>query len=461
VKKLLILLVLVGVVLAGLAWWLSKDSNRALEADDYARTDVEYGPLTEVVSATGVVQPRDVYVVGTEAGGRVMAVLADYNQVVEEGDVLLRLDDRPARDRLTQAQLAVELARAGLHQAEAARANAATALNRERKRAPEVRRQADLDLLEGQLHAAEAALEAAQVKLREAEEGRRQAEHGLRLTEVCAPVLAPLAASASPDWTPVRAGVGALAPDGSAPKQRRSFVVLDRKVSVNQMIGPPLSAQLFTLAGDLEHVQVIAQVVEGDVAKVARGQRAQFTVSGAAEGEPAIEGKVEEVRLTPASEHGAVYYKAVIQTRNERDPATGEWKLRPGQTASVDIVRRAHDPTWKMPSPALGFQPDEAVLTDAARAKLRLWQERPDHELWRPVWVVGPGNKPWPVFVRVGGKNAQGEEGIQDGPYTEVLEWDPETRAPDPHNPATWPRPIIGMPAPRKGSWFSPPPVKL
>jgi HlyD family secretion protein len=458
VKKLLTVLVLAGLCLAGLAWWLNTRHERAGQNEEYMLGSVEYGPLTDVISATGVVQPIDVFAIGSEVPGKVVAVLADFNQSVEEGDVLVRLDDRVARDRVTQAVLGVDLARAGLHQAQAAYDNAARALERERKRSPEVRQQADIDLVQGHLRTAQATLEAAQVRVREAEEGRRQAEFSLSQTEVRAPVLAPTADSPSTVHS-VRAGVGSLAPEGTTPQQKRSFVVLDRKVSVGQLIGPPASAHLFTLAGDLEHVQVVAQVVEGDVAKVTPEQRARFTVSGNGDTEPAFEGKVEDVRLTPSSEHGAVYYKVVIEARNER--AGGSWKLRPGQTASVEIVRRSHDPTWKMPAAALNFQPEDSVLSDEARAKVQHWQQRADESLWRATWVVGSDHKPWPVFVRVGGQNSRGQEGIQDSQFSEVLEWDPEVASPQVSNPATWPRPITGMPSARKVSWFNPPQLKL
>ncbi len=455
-KKLLLLLALSGVALAGGVWWWN---GRQTAAEPAACTlaAVEYGPLTESISASGVLQPRDVYLVGSELSGKVVAVLADFNQVVEEGDVLLRLDDRTARDQLRQAEVAVEAARAGVKQAEAARDTARKALDRERNRAPEVRSPANLDLIEGQLRSSEAALEAAQVRVREAEEGRRQAERGLHLTTVRAPVLG------SPDISTLsaqqleRPGIGALAGEGSAPPpHKRSFVVLDRKVSVNQMIGPPASAHLFTLAGDLDRVQVVALVAEADVAKVMRGMPARFTLNGAPEGEPAFTGKVEEVRLTPAADHGAVFYKVIIDARNERDPATGEWKLRPGQTVSVDILRRTHEHVWKLPAAALSVQPDEAMQSEAARARLRRWQAQPDRDRWRPVWVEGPDHLPWPVLVRVGGP-----EGIQDSQFAEVLEWDPEWQpAPIPGDPATYPRPIIGMTAPPK-SWFEAPRIKL
>ena len=96
-KKLLLVLILLGLPLMGTAYWLR--TRRAAKDIPIAYTvaPVEHGTLNEVVSATGLVRPREVFVVGSELPGKVVAVLADFNQVVEEGDVLLRLDDRMAR----------------------------------------------------------------------------------------------------------------------------------------------------------------------------------------------------------------------------------------------------------------------------------------------------------------------------------------------------------------------------
>ena len=63
--------------------------------------------------------------------------------------------------------------------------------------------------------------------------------------------------------------------------------------------------------------------------------------------------------------------------------------------------------------------------------------------------------KLYPIFVRLAGKNAQGETGIKDGQYQEILEWDPElTPKPDPNNSETIPRLIIAAPPARKPGLF-------
>ena len=104
----------------------------------------------------------------------------------------------------------------------------------------------------------------------------------------------------------------------------------------------------------------------------------------------------------PASVKGAVYYNVVLDVENEKNPATGEWWLRPGMTAAVDVILRRHQDVWKVPAAALGFQLEESYQTAAAQEKIAQWQARPDRNDWRPLWVWDDRRgSPWPVFVRL------------------------------------------------------------
>ena len=76
-------------------------------------------------------------------------------------------------------------------------------------------------------------------------------------------------------------------------------------------MGPPASARLFTLAGGLEQMRIDVQVAEGDVGRVTRGQTAEVKGPGG-DDRPAFAGRVEDVRLTPSAEHGAVFYTVVV-----------------------------------------------------------------------------------------------------------------------------------------------------
>ena len=87
---------------------------------------------------------------------------------------------------------------------------------------------------------------------------------------------------------------------------------------------------------------------------------------------------------------------------------------------------------------------------------MKRWPEK-DRDAWQVVWVLGQDSKPWPIFVRTGGKNAAGESGIRDVTHVEVLEWDPELKQTlNAEDATTYPRVIIGAPR-EKGGLFSTP----
>jgi HlyD family secretion protein len=427
VKKLLLILIVSGaaVAAAAYAWHLWREHET--ERIAYTLERVQRGTLDDVVSATGRLRPREIYIVGSEIAGKVTAVLADYNQTVAEGEVLLRLDDRLAKTRLEQAAVAVQLARSAVRQAEVQRDTAAKMLKRLRDMDKEVRNPEDVDIAEGKWRAAEVTVEEARNKVRQAEDARRQAEVGLRLTIVRAPVLESAGSSSSQAHRP---GTGVVVEDIEPSRPKRSFVVLERKVSVNQEIGSSNQGCLFTLASDLQRMLVTAEVGEGDIDKVRRGMTARFTIGNAGDDAPKYCGTIEDVHLMPSNEHGAVYYKVEIDVRNEHDPENGDWKLRPGLTASVDIIRRSHHDVWRVPSAALNFEPAVEQQSAAARKKLAQRDSLPHPEEWQTVWIADADGKPWPIFVRTGGKDERGEGGITADRATEALQWDAEVKDP-------------------------------
>ncbi len=443
-RKALVASLILGVIL--LTGWLWIEFRpQETTGVEYTTAPVEFGPAAETVSATGVLHPRQVYPVGSELSGRVVEVCADYLQVVEEGAVLLRLDDRADRSRLEQTEQAVRAARAGVAQAEAARDTARSVYRREHQRPAEVRRDIEVEVAANQLRTAEAAVEVTRVKLAQAEEERRLAALRVDLAVVRAPTLRrPLASPFAPR------GIGALDPNPRSDPAKSTFVVLDRRVSLNQMIAPPLSGHLFTLAESLSVLHAETLVAEGDIGKVKPGQAAELTVFGAESG--VCPGRVIEIRPLPVSEQGAVFFKAIVEVANHSEDGPDSWALRPGQTATVDIVCRRHERAWRVPNAALNFQLEEGQQTPAARARLADWRPPRDQKHWRPVWVLGQDNRPWPAFVRTGGKDEHGQSGIRDASFTEVLEWDPElSPSPERGNPSTYPRVIIGAPPARQG----------
>jgi hypothetical protein len=250
-------------------------------------------------------------------------------------------------------------------------------------------------------------IEEAQRKVQEAEEARQQAEIGLRLTTIRAPILESAGPTAS---QPNRRGTGVVVEERSSSQSKRSFVVLEHKVTVNQEIGSSNQGHLFTLASDLRRVRVTAEVGEGEIDRVRRGMAVRFSVGNAGDNVPKSPGAVEDFHLMPSNEHGAVYHKVEIDAHSERDKDTGDWKLGPGLTASLNIVRRLHHDTWKVPSATLHFEPYAKQQSNAAREKKAQRDSLPHPEQWETVWTVGEKGRPWPIFVRTGGKDKYGDE---------------------------------------------------
>jgi multidrug efflux pump subunit AcrA (membrane-fusion protein) len=438
-KLLLAVLFTVLCLTAALAWFVRPRSSG--EEDGYLIEAVEWGTMSELVGATGLLQPQEVIVVGSPVSGQVMEIYpdAEVNKTVQEGDPLLRLDDRLAVKKQAQAEAAIRMAQDDIARAEAARDVARIELQKARQfEQQDLASHWTVALAEGKLRAAEATVAGARAKAAEAQAVRDQADLGVELTIVRVPNTT----------------------HGSAAK--RSYTILERKVVLGQMIAPPESAQLFTLTADMGSMRVHAQISEDDVGKVSLGLPVTFNVRIDTEEEISFDGRVAEIRPMPTRLHGAVFYDACIDVANQRTPRTREWLLRPGMTVSVNIVRREHAATWKLPAAALDIEMNKQKQTAVARAKLDRWRERANDEQWRSVWVLDAGRKLWPIFVRIGGENSAGEKGISDGQYVEVLEWDPELEPkPNRADPATSPRVIIGKPSARPSGLFEQPSLKV
>ncbi len=447
-KKLLILALVTVIALGGPAAWYVLQDRRGLSERSLTFANVQIATLRDVVSATGVVEPREVVFIGSELPGTVSRLLARANDIVTEGAELGRLDDEKLRLKLDEARDGVRVAEAALAQAKAAVAQAqateeAAVLNL--KVQQELSNQggfrSELDQAKAQTRAAAAGVQAAQAgvtmaqaRLQAARTQQQDAELTHRLTRIRVP--------------------GPAEPSSS----RRSFLVLERKVQEGQLVGPQ-SGPLFVLAGGLHAVEVHAQVAEGDINKVHQGLPAAFTVTGYGDEEVPFRGTVKEVRPLAANIKGAVYYTTVIDVANQKDPATDDWRLRPGMTVSLDLIRREHKNVWRVPAAALNFQMDDAYLTDGARAHLAEWKKRPDAGDWQPLWVWDAGRQevePW--LVRIGGVGKHGDPGLKDGEGNEVLEWE-AGKEPD---RATLLRVIIGAPPAQAPGFFDQPaPIKV
>ena len=165
-------------------------------------------------------------------------------------------------------------------------------------------------------------------------------------------------------------------------------------------------------------------------------------------------GIVREIRPLASNIKGAVFYDTVIDVENQRDPRSGEWRLRPGMTVSVDVIRREHKDVWRVPSAALNFQLEEAYQNAAAKQRIAEWKRRPDADHWQAIWIWDKEQgAPAPLFVRLGGLR-DGQPGLKDSEGNEILEWEPG-KEPSPGQPP--PRIIIHAPPANPPGFFDRP----
>jgi HlyD family secretion protein len=431
-KKLVICPIILGLIGTGVVYWVRSARSVLIEEDTFTYAAVEFGTINETTSATGIVRPRAVVAVSSELPGQVVKIFVDVNDVVKENDPLVQLDDEMACLRLRQAEEKVRSAQAVIEQAQALQEAAQRGLNRQlelEKSGSGFRVEADR--YRSQLKAAQAAVLTAQSKKAEAQAGLNLALLGKERMIVRVPK--------TPSPTPPTAS------------SARRYRVLDRTVVLGQMVGASVPTPLFTLATDLTDMQIHAQVAESDIAQVRVGLEATFTVSAYPETEEAFQGSVTQRRPMPAQVQGAVYYNVIIDTANSVDPQGRDWRLLPGMTVAVDIIRSKHCRVWKAPTTALSFELDEHYQPEAAREKLKQWQRRPDHDDWKPLWVWDRQRSAlWPIFVRIGGLKS-GKPGIKDGQHNEILEWEPGQ---EPRVGGDRIKVIIGAPPYRKPGLF-------
>lgn len=326
-----------GVVLVALAgwWFLGRSGGESGEIRVETEAAVA-GDVRRIVAASGAVRALVTVEVGSQLSGQIAELMADYNDTVEDGQVIARLDPQTYETRVREAEASrataaasLELQRASLARVEANRREAQLAYDRtltlhERGNAS----QAALDTAQTALAAAEAELGVARAQITNAQAVLAQRDATLEGARI------------DLERTTIRSPI--------------SGVVVDRAVDVGQTVAASLSAPvLFTIAQDLGQVQIDAQVDEADIGQIRQGQPVQFTVD--AHPDTQLSGVVEQIRLAPQTLNNVVTYTVVVSADNPGQ------RLLPGMTANMDIITGERTGVLTVPNAALRFRPSPAL----------------------------------------------------------------------------------------------------
>src|SRR5690606_901146 len=110
------------VVLAAATWWWQQ--RDAGDAGGYRTTTVETGGIRVAISATGPPSAIPTVTARSQVSGQVTEVLVDFNDKVEQGQIIARIDPSTYEAQIEQGNAQVASARAQLRQAQASLRNA-------------------------------------------------------------------------------------------------------------------------------------------------------------------------------------------------------------------------------------------------------------------------------------------------------------------------------------------------
>ncbi|MEI9897038.1 MAG: efflux RND transporter periplasmic adaptor subunit [Chthoniobacter sp.] len=356
----------------GLGGWWYYSHNRG-DGPQFMTAAITRGSLTKVVTATGTLNPVLNVTVGSQISGNIQSLNADWNTPVKAGQVVAQIDPAVYLAVVHQCQGDLANAKAALELAQL------TAKRKQELVDQHAAPQADLDTAIATLHQAEATVQIKQANL---EKAQVDVDH----CTIYSPV------------------------DG---------IVISRSVDVGQTVAAAMNAPvLFLIANDLTKMQIDTNVAEADVGNIEVGQDVDFTVD--AFPYRTFHGKVVQNRNAATTVQNVVTYDVVISVSNS------DLKLKPGMTATVQVIISKKEDVLKIPNSALRIR---TVDTDATPPPTAAPQPTPTpppvgkhttsgrthaERRERTVFIMPPGGgKPQPVPIKLG---------IDDLAFTEVTE---------------------------------------
>ena len=345
--------------------------------------------LVVTVTATGTLEPTNQVDVGSELSGNIEAVMVDFNDQVSEGQLLARLDVSTLKGQVKQIEASLQAAKAKVLQTRATIDETKNKLRQLKKvwelSGGKMPSQTDMD-------AAQAAYARAQADVASAEAGvvEVQAKLNITLNELTkAEIISPV-----------------------------NGIVLSRNIEKGQTVAASFSAPvLFQLAEDLTKMELHVAVDEADIGQVREGQEAMFTVD--AYPERKFSAVISQVRFASTVTDGVVTYETVLMVDNT------DLALRPGMTATAEIVAQKVEKALTVPNAALRFSPPSINSRKEQKPSLlsAILPRRPERERRQPpalpkgdrqhVWGESKQGPPRQIAIRTG---------FTDGIRTEVLE---------------------------------------
>ena len=313
------------VAIAVLAIWFGyrsfSDGGEASESQ-YRTEPAQVADLSSSISATGTLGATATVEVGTQVSGTLQTVEVDFNDQVNPGQIIARIDPSTFQARVEQAGAALASARAGLAEARASAVNASRDFERKSQLATkQLISKTDRDIAQAQNAQAQARVQSAQAQVSQQQANLNSAQLDLAKTIIRSPV---------------------------------KGTVLARNVEPGQTVAASLQTPvLFKIAGDLSEMEIVLAIDEADIGQLQVGQEASFTVDAFPDRN--FRGKVKQIRLAANNVSNVVTFPVVIDVNN------ADQVLLPGLTATAQIITSRKAQVLTVPNAALRFRPASAA----------------------------------------------------------------------------------------------------
>ncbi len=348
----LALVVLAG---AGYGYWRRGAGDGALR---YRFATVERGDVEYLVSSTGKLEPVTKVAVGTQVSGIISEILVDFNDQVQRGQIVARIDPTLLESAVRDAQANLARNLAQLQQ-----------LQSEYNRIEKLSR--DGLVSQTEYDTAKYSLEVGRETVSSSEIALARAKQNLSYATIYAPI---------------------------------SGTVIERNVDVGQTVAASFSApQLFLIANDLRRMQILATVDESDIGRIREGQTVRFRVQ--AYPDRTFEGTVRQVRLQSTLVENVVNYTVVVDVENK------DRLLLPGMTATVDFSVQTATDVLKIQNSALRFRPTAEMLATLRESGGRRPHRSEAGGTGARLWVLGADGNFSVIPI---------ETGLTDGQWTEI-----------------------------------------
>jgi len=327
----------------------------------YTLSKVERKTIIETVEASGTINPVKTISIGSQVSGIIKDIYVDYNSIIKKGQLLAQIDPS-----LFQAQ--VDQAKASLHSAKADYQKVKSTViydkaNYERYKVlykKDFVSKNDLDLALATYKADAAELNAMAADIEKESATLQNNLTNLGYTKIISPV------------------------DG---------IVVSREVDVGQTVAATFTTPVFfTVAPNLDKMQIEVSVSEADIGKVKVGQDVEYTLDGYPN--EVFKGKVSQVRISPTTVSNVVTYTVIVSVINKDNI------LKPGMTANASIITNKKENILCVDNAAMRFTPTE--ITGGKKFKEQ------------GIWLLRR-NRPVRVNIKIG---------VTDSDYTEIISKD-------------------------------------